>query len=41
MVNMYVDEPVRFNRYFVNDRTPRQAFLCYLRDYCKGFDSGK
>jgi DNA topoisomerase-1 len=41
MVNMYVDEPVRFNRYFVNDKTPRQAFLCYLRDYCKGFDSGK
>ena len=37
IVDMYVNEPTRFKRYFVNDKSPRAAFVGYLRDYCKGY----
>jgi len=38
---MYINEPTRFNRYFTNNKTPRQAFIEYLRDYCKDYDTEK
>ena len=41
IVDMYLSEPTRFNRYFTNDKTPRQAFVSYLRDYCKDYDTEK
>lgn len=37
IVDMYIQEPSRFNRYFTNEKTPRQAFIGYLRDYCKDY----
>lgn len=37
IVEMYVNEPARFKRYFVGDGSPRAAFVGYLRDYCKGY----
>jgi DNA topoisomerase-1 len=41
IVSLYLDEPTKFNRYFINDKTPRQAFIGYLRDYCKDYDTEK
>lgn len=41
IVSLYLDEPIKFNRYFTNDQTPRQAFVGYLRDYCKDYDTEK
>jgi DNA topoisomerase-1 len=41
IVDMYLNEPTRFKRYFTNDKTPRQAFIGYLRDYCKYYDTEK
>lgn len=41
IVEMYLNEPTRFNRYFTNDKTSRQAFISYLRDYCKDYDKEK
>ena len=41
IVSMYVDEPARFNRYFNNQKTPRLAFVGYLRDYCKNYNTEK
>lgn len=37
IVDMYINEPNRFGRYFINDSTPRVAFINYLKDYCKGY----
>ena len=34
-------EPSKFVRYFKKDNSPRQAFVEYLRDYCKDYDKEK
>jgi DNA topoisomerase-1 len=41
IVDMYIKEPNRFTRYFLKDDAPRQAFIKYLRDYCKDYISEK
>jgi DNA topoisomerase-1 len=41
IINMYINEPHRFVRYFINDKTPRVEFIGYLRDYCKNFGEEK
>lgn len=41
IVDLYIHEPTKFNNYFTNDKTPRQAFINYLRDYCKDYDAEK
>lgn len=41
IVDMYINEPAKFKRYFINDKTPRMAFIGYLRDYCKGYLESK
>ena len=41
IVDMYIKEPIKFNRYFANDKTSRQAFIEYLRDYCKDYEIEK
>jgi DNA topoisomerase-1 len=41
IVDLYINEPSKFNRYFTNDKTPRQAFVGYLRDYCKEYNTEK
>jgi DNA topoisomerase-1 len=37
IVDLYLTEPTKFNRYFINDKSPRMAFIGYLRDYCKNY----
>lgn len=34
IIDMFMSQPVRFKRYFLNDLTPRTAFANYLKDYC-------
>jgi hypothetical protein len=41
IIELYMDEPEKYNRYFTNDKLPRQAFIAYLRDYCKDYDVEK
>lgn len=41
IVNLYLNDQSKFNMYFINDKTPRQAFIGYLRDYCKDYDVEK
>jgi DNA topoisomerase-1 len=41
IINLYINEPMKFKRYFMSEDTPRQAFIKYLRDYCKNYKSEK
>jgi DNA topoisomerase-1 len=46
MINMFINEPEKFNRYFGRGsnnqfKTPRAAFIGYLRDYCKDYSVEK
>lgn len=41
IVEMYLNEPHRFKRYFDDKKTPRSAFINYLRDYCKDYNIEK
>lgn len=41
IVSLYLNEPIKFNRYFTNDKKPRRVFIGYLRDYCKDYDDEK
>lgn len=41
IIDMYIDQPTRFKRYFLSDNHPRQAFIKYLRDYCRGYKDVK
>lgn len=41
IIDLYINEPSKFNRYFNDEKTPRQAFIGYLRDYCKYYDVEK
>jgi hypothetical protein len=41
IINLYMDEPSKFTRYFLGTNTPRQAFITYLRDYCKDYKDEK
>lgn len=37
IIDLYINEPLKFSRYFLKDDTPRQALITYLRDYCKDY----
>jgi DNA topoisomerase-1 len=41
IINLYVEEPLKFKRYFMSDASPRQALITYLRDYCKNYTAEK
>ena len=41
IIDLYISQPSRFKRYFINEETPRSVFIKYLRDYCKGFNESK
>lgn len=41
IVNLYINEPEKFKRYFINEKTPRIAFSDYLKDYCKTYTDVK
>ena len=41
LISMYINEPTEFMRYFENEKTPREAFIFYLIDYCKGYEAPK
>jgi DNA topoisomerase I len=41
IIEMYINHPRRFARYFLNEKPPRQALIEYLRDYCRGYGSEK
>jgi DNA topoisomerase I len=34
IISMYINEPVRYNRYFRNGKDPAVMFSDYLKDYC-------
>lgn len=38
IITLYVNQPRRFARYFLNEKPPRTVLLEYLRDYCKKYD---
>lgn len=35
MLDMYLNEPTKFKNYFLQQNTPKQALVNYLKDYCK------
>ena len=41
IIDLYIKEPSKFVRYFKKDNSPKQAFVEYLRDYCKDYDKEK
>lgn len=41
IVDMFINDPYKFQKYFINDKSPKQAFIEYLRDYCVGYDTEK
>lgn len=41
IIDLYIKEPSKFMRYFNKENSPRQAFVEYLRDYCKDYDKEK
>ncbi len=38
ILDMYINEPIKFKKYFLQNNTPKQSLVNYLKDYCK---SGK
>jgi len=34
IVDMYMNDPMKFSRYFLNNKPPRVVFIEYLKDYC-------
>jgi DNA topoisomerase-1 len=41
IINLYINEPTKFMKYFINDKSPRNALVGYLRDYCKDYKVSK
>ena len=41
IIDLFIKQPIKFRLYFINDKSPRQAFIGYLRDYCKGYIAEK
>lgn len=37
IVDMYINHPIKYSRYFYNSKTPRRAFMDYLKDLCKNY----
>lgn len=35
ILDMYINQPHRYERYFMNEDTPHNALVKYLREYCK------
>lgn len=35
ILDMYINQPTRYERYFMKEDTPHVALIKYLRDYCK------
>ena len=34
IIDLYINNPSKYERYFIGNDTPKQAFVKYLRDYC-------
>lgn len=40
IIQMYMDDVYKFEKYFLSENSPKQAFVSYLRDHCRDFIQG-